>query len=64
MNFAIVYDKNTSKIESMVVPLPSENINLENDVKLFEYQGIELFDMSKFNVDIDKMQLLLINRIK
>lgn len=57
MEFAIIYNKNTGKIESMVVPENESEKETVNRVKLFDYQGIEKFDINRIisTEELDKI---------
>lgn len=62
-HFTIVYNKNTHKIESFVVP-QNENEDLFNSVMLFDYQEKIEIDMKDFNIDVMELQKLLEEKIK
>jgi len=59
MSFALIYNKYTGDIESMVVPEKESESGIVFGLKKFWYQKIALFDISLFNVDVSKMQELL-----
>lgn len=66
MQFGIIYNINTGKIESMVVPENELEIHTDilGKIKLFNYQKMEKFNLYLFNIDVNKMQELLNSRIQ
>lgn len=59
MYFALVYNRFTHKIDSMVVQEKESEQRIMEGIKLFWYQKKKIFDKSLFNIDIRKMQELL-----
>lgn len=57
-HFTIVYNKETHKIESFVVP-QNENEDLFDSVMLFDYQDKIEIDMKEYNIDVRELQKLL-----
>lgn len=63
MYFALVYNKFTKNIDSMVVQEKESEKRLMEGIKLFWYQEKKIFDIDLFNIDIRKMQELLNNSL-
>lgn len=59
MNFTIVYDKLTYKIESFIVPDYPWETNLFKSVKLGIMQSKIQFPMEYFTTDVRELQRLL-----
>lgn len=57
--FALVYNRFTKKIDSMVVQEYESEKMLMQGIKLFWYQKKKIFDIGLFNLDVRKMQELL-----
>lgn len=57
--FALIYNRFTKKIDSMVVQEYESEKMLMHGIKLFWYQKKKIFDIGLFNVDVRKMQKLL-----
>ena len=59
MYFALVYNRFTHKIDSMVVQEKESESMLMEGIRLFWYQKKKIFDKSLFNINVRKMQELL-----
>lgn len=62
-HFTIVYNKETKEIESFVVP-ETENEDLFDTVKLFDYQEKIELPMEEYNIDVRELQKLLNEKLK
>jgi len=59
MYFALIYNRFTRDINSMVVQEKEGEKGLMEGIKLFWYQKKKIFDIGLFDVDVRKMQELL-----
>ena len=62
-HFTIVYNKETKEIESFVVP-ETENEDLFDTVKLFDYQEKIELPMEEYSIDVRELQKLLNEKLK